>query len=177
MKKKISLSVIIILILILGIIVYIIIDEHRYDNRSDEEYIAILQDNIEDFEYIAVTMQQWEKGYLSFRSRMPDSGEEVEIDSTFFTNNGEIANEIENNAEFYNHLVSLRELREITLIRVKMDGDMIEFAFGKSPCNYSIFLRYVDNVADFEEKELSDGGPIPITIIDEHWVLDVFPNT
>ena len=170
MKEKIIKSVgiilSVILIAIIGIIAYEIFDMHRYDDRPNEEYIAVLTDNMEDFEYIAVAMLQWEEGYLTFKPHMPDSGKEVEVDDKFYTNNQEIANEIENNKEFYDHLESLRELGEISSIRITMDGNMIEFAFGKIPCDYRMHVCYI-----------VDEEPGWITMrIDDHWIYSALPN-
>lgn len=76
------------------------------------------------------------------------------IENKFYVyKNQEIADEIENNQEFYDHLTRIRDLDEILSIYI-FDENLI--AFKKNP---------------------SLGGPIAITIIDEHWVLQVIPNT
>lgn len=137
--------------------------------RTDEEYIAVFLDNSEDFEYIAQIMSQWEKGYIQFHSIGSDYVEEMEIDGKFYTNNQEIADEIMNNEEFYNHLLNMRQLNEITAIQIVKVYDSIEFCFGKNPPNYrgSIFYAFGE-----EAEEL--GGPK--VEIDDNWVLLVLPN-
>lgn len=136
--------------------------------RTDEEYIAVFLDNSEDFEYIAQIMSQWEKGYIQFYSSFGYS-EEIGVDKLFYTNNQGIADEIMNNEEFYNHLMSIRQLHEITAIQIVKVYDSIEFCFGKNPPNYRGSLFYA-----FGEEAEELGGPK--VEIDDNWVLLVLPN-
>ena len=141
---------------------------NNYD-RTDEEYIAVFLDNSEDFEYIAQIMSQWEKGYIQFYPNGSGYNEEIGVDKLFYTNNQGIADEIMNNEEFYNHLMSIRQLNEITTIRIVKDYDSIEFCFGKNPPNYRGSLFYA-----FGEEAEELGGPK--VEIDDNWVLLVLPN-
>lgn len=137
--------------------------------RTDEEYIAVFLDNSEDFEYIAQIMSQWEKGYIQFYSIGSGYNEEIEVDKLFYTNNQGIADEIMNNEEFYNHLLNMRQLNEITAIQIVKVYDSIEFCFGKNPPNYrgSLFYAFGE-----EAEELGE----PTVRIDDNWILLVLPN-
>ena len=64
--------------------------------RTNEEYMAILTDNQEDFEYVARTMQQWSSGYIDFYD---DYGRRIDFENVT-SNNPEIEDEIANNADF-----------------------------------------------------------------------------
>lgn len=123
-------------------------------NRPNEEYIAIFLDNREDFEYVAEKMKQW-----------PDVSI-IEFGVRISSENQEIAYEIENNTEFYEHLKNLYDLEEIRDV-VKWK-DNIEFGFSKPPINYHGGWYYWD---DMEEK-----GIMTAIKIDEHWTLTMLPN-
>lgn len=177
MKKKIVIISVICFVILMCVIFVMCVIMRDYD-RTDEEYIDVLLANQEDFEYVAQIMQQWEDGILQFRSDGLDNIQEYVIENKFYVyKNQEIADEIENNQEFYNHLARIRDLGEISSIYI-LDGNLIEFAFGKNPRNYSISLYYVDNTENLSSDQYPGYlGPFPVTIIDEHWILDVFPNT
>lgn len=180
MKKNINVMVILIFAtMICGVLLMMFIflenNEGIIENEitdydiTDEEYITVLLDNKNDFEYIVQIMQQWEKGYISFSTFEPSVIEEIELDNRFYTNNQEMADEIMNNEEFYNHLANLFELEEITYIVVDGDWGGIIFYFSKNPINYHAVLNYT-----YEENRKIGG---PTSVIDEHWILQVLPNT
>ena len=123
-------------------------------NRPNEEYIAIFLDNKEDFDYVAEMMMQWPE-----RST-------IELEEGISSEVQEIAEEIENNAEFYKHLENLYSLTEIS--DILSEGDRIAFNFSKPPINYHGGWYYWD---DMEEK-----GIMTAIKIDEHWTLTMLPN-
>ncbi len=177
MKKKIVIISIICFVILMCVIFVMCAIMRDYD-RTDEEYIDVLLANQEDFEYVAQVMQQWKDGSLRFRSGGWNNIQEYVIENKFYVyKNQEIADEIENNQEFYEHLARIRDLDEILSIYI-YDGKLIRFVFKKTPRNYSISLYYVDNTENLSSDQYSGYlGPFPVTIIDEHWILDVFPNT
>ena len=123
--------------------------------RTDEEYIAVLLGNKEDFDYIAEMMMQWPK-----RSAIDFDKDGVSSDSQ------EITDEMSNNQEFYEHLENLYNLNEIWFI-IK-EGDRIVFYFNKPPKNYHGGWYY------WEDTE--KGGLMKTAVIDEHWTLEMLPN-
>lgn len=128
--------------------------------RTNEEYMAILTDNQDDFEYVAKTMQQWSEGYIYFYEK----GERIDFDNVS-SNNPEIENEILTNDDFYKSLLNLYELDEIKAIVITKDA--IEFRFSKFPLGYRGGVSYGENLDKYY-------GTHPI---DEHWVLQMIPNT
>ncbi|MBD5492831.1 MAG: hypothetical protein HDR12_00220, partial [Lachnospiraceae bacterium] len=77
--------------------------------RTNEEFMAIVTDNQEDFEYVARTMRQWSDGYIDFYDNY---GRRIDFENVT-SNNQEIADEISNNADFYKSLKNLYDLDEI----------------------------------------------------------------
>ena len=129
--------------------------------RTNEEYMAILTDNQEDFEYVAQTMQQWSSGYIDFYD---DYGRRIDFENVT-SNNPEIEDEISNNDDFYKSLNNLYELDEIDYILI--EGEDIMFYFSKFPQNYHGGVAYGENI-----KMSSVTHPI-----DDNWVLEMIPNT
>ena len=123
-------------------------------NRPNEEYISIFLDNREDFDYVAEMMKQW-----------PDRSIIV-LEDNISCENQELADEIENNAEFYGHLKNLYDLGEIDRI-VKWD-EYTKFGFNKPPANYHGGWCYWD--------KMEERGMMTAIKIDEHWTLTMLPN-
>lgn len=159
-NKKIICILVIIIILITGAVI-IKLNKRDYE-RTNEEYIAILTDNQDDFEYIAQTMQQWSSGYIYFYN---DYGRRVGFDD-IISNNQEIKDEISNNTDFYKSLYKLYELDEIDSIVIKKE-DVIMFYFRKFPRNYHGGVAYGENIKMNSVTHQ----------IDDNWVLQMIPNT
>ena len=122
--------------------------------KTNEEYILVLLNNKEDFDFVAEMMMQWpERSSIKF-------GMEILSDDQ------EIANEIANNAEFYQHLEDLYNLNEISLIY--SEGDCIAFNFSDPPENYHGGWYYWEDT--------QKGGLMKTAVIDEHWTLEMLPN-
>lgn len=121
--------------------------------RTNEEYISIFLDNKEDFEYVADMMNQW-----------PERSS-IHFESGILSKNQEIADEIENNEEFYEHLKNLYDLKEIYFVMV--EGNKIVFYFSKPPKDYIGGFIYWENTKD---RDLSWA-----VIIDEHWTMEILP--
>ena len=158
-KKIIKMLVAVVIVMIAILIIIIIIskifyDGEKYDGRTREEYIAILLDNKEDFDYVAEMMQQW-----SARSN-------IDFVGGISSNNQEITDEISNNEEFYGHLKNLYDLKEIDYILI--EGDQIAFYFSKFPswCHGGVF--YAENIREDSSVRRK---------IDDHWMLYMIPNT
>ena len=128
--------------------------------RTNEEYMAILTDNQEDFEYVARTMQQWSSGYIDFY----ENGRRIDFEDVS-SNNPEIEDEIANNADFYNSLYNLYELDEIYDIVIEKDY-VIMFYFSKFPQNYRGGVAYGEKERHFYTHT-----------IDDNWTLQMIPNT
>ena len=77
------------------------------EERTDEEYISILLDNKEDFDYVAEMMCRWDEGSIDFENGI------------IANRNQELADEISNNEEFYGHLKNLMDLGEVYYILMK----------------------------------------------------------
>lgn len=92
--------------------------------RTNEEYMAILTDNQEDFEYVALTMQQWSRGSIHFED---DYGRRIDFENVS-SNNPEIEDEISNNDDFYKSLKNLYELDEIDYIMIEREEIMFYFS-------------------------------------------------
>lgn len=151
-------------IIILGGIICLIIFDKRY-NRTNEEYVAILINNKEDFDYVAKEMKKWQKGHIYFDVSWENNDQEIAIGEYLSSNNQEIVYEVVNNDEFYEHLMNLYSLDEISYITVL--GDYVAFNFSKNPIKYHGKLCY-------REKIIIDEG---ITQeIDNHWVLMMLPD-
>ena len=129
--------------------------------RTNEEYMAILTDNQEDFEYVAQTMQQWSSGYIDFYD---DYGRRIDFENVT-SNNPEIEDEISNNDDFYKSLKNLYELDEIYYIVIEKEYGIM-FYFSKFPRNYHGGVAYGGIERDW-----------PATPIDDNWVLKMIPNT
>ena len=155
-KILITIAVVIIVIMIIGVrMMMIFLDEsNNYDERTNEEYMAILLDNKEDFEYVAKMMLQW-----PVRSC-------IDFDKGISSENQEIADEILNNEEFSRHLNNLYDLKEISYVIVRKDE--IAFQFYKFPSYYHGGVSYV---------EIAEDDPVYKHKIDDHWVLYMIPNT
>ena len=158
-KKIIKMLVAVVIVMIAILIIIIIIskifyDGEKYDGRTREEYIAILLDNKEDFDYVAEMMQQW-----SARSN-------IDFVGGISSNNQEITDEISNNEEFYGHLKNLYDLKEIDYISI--ERDRIAFYFSKYPswCHGGVF--YEENIGEDDAIRRK---------IDDHWMLYMIPNT
>ena len=121
--------------------------------RTDEEYISVLLDNKEDFDYVAEMMMQWPK-----RSAIDFDKDGVSSDSQ------EITDEMSNNQEFYEHLENLYNLNEIWFILAE---DEIAFYLRELPKDYIGGFYYWENT------EECDYGRAKI--IDEHWTLEILP--
>lgn len=139
------------------------------DERTDEEYIAVLLDNKEDFDYVAEAIQHWTS--VSFPSHINfylSDNEEIVIDNRFSTNNQEIADEILNNQDLYIHLQNIYSLGEIRRIACNKssDGYMVVFTFFKFPKDFHGGFIYMESM---------DYGP-PIHKIDAHWGFEMLPN-
>ena len=129
-KKKIAIAVYAIIIAVTAIIVYIKSYNRTYNGafeRTGDEYWAILTDNIDDFEYVAKTMQQWDEGSISFY----DSNLKLLDFEDALIKNKEIKSEISNNEGFYKSLHNLYDLDEIGRIVIKEDAIM--FYYSKPP--------------------------------------------
>ena len=116
-KKKIGIAVYIVIIAVAAIIVFIRSFNRTYNGafeRTDEEYIAILTDNQDDFEYVARTMQQWDEGSVSFEDSY---GRPLDFDDILIKNQ-EIESEISSNEDFYKSLKNIYELKEISFIEL-----------------------------------------------------------
>ena len=136
---------------------------YNYENeRTNEEYMAILTDNQDDFEYVAQTMQQWSSGYIDFYD---DYGRRIDFENVS-SNNPEIEDEISNNADFYKSLKNLYELDEIDYIMIGKE-DIIMFYFSKFPQHYHGGVIYGENI---------EMNSFTYTI-DDKWVLQMLPNT
>ena len=155
-KILITIAVVIIVIIIVRVRKMIIFLDERnnYDERTNEEYMAVLIDTKEDFEYVAKMMRQW-----PVRSC-------IDFDKGISSENQEIADEILNNEEFSRHLKNLYDLKEISYIIAWEDE--IAFHFYKFPLNYHGGISYV---------EIAEDDPIYKNKIDDHWVLYMIPNT
>lgn len=166
-KKRLIGFLVIIIVVAMGIVIMKFINKRAENTenmedveniqdaeRTDEEYIAVLLDNKEDFDYVAEMMMQWPE-----RSAIDFNKDGILSDSQ------EISDEILNNKEFYEHIKKLYDLEEIRNI-FRWDEN-IEFSLSKSPQNY---------VGDFyywEDTEECDYGRAKI--IDEHWTLEILP--
>lgn len=131
--NKIGITVYIIIITLAAITVYIRSYTRTYNGafeRTTEEYIAILTDNKEDFEYVARTMQQWDEGSISFNKSF---GKPLAFDKAIIEND-EIKSEFLSNKDFYNSLHNLYELDEIWEIIIEEDA--IVFYYSKPPQGY-----------------------------------------
>lgn len=100
----------------------------RAYEKINEEYIAVLTDNRDDFEYVARTMQQWESESLSI-IYFNIHGWHTDFDDNVSIYNSEIESEISNNKKFYESLKNIYELNEISYIAVY--SDTIAFNFSK----------------------------------------------
>lgn len=167
MNKKIGIGFLVVIILIVlgGMITKIYIKNTEYflnaekindenTERMNEEYISIFLDNREDFEYVADMMNQW-----------PD-GNFIEFEEGISSDNQEIAHEIENNTEFYEHLKNLYNLKEISDV-VKWENE-IEFSFSNPPKEY--------HGGFFYWKTMEEEGILTANKIDEHWTLVMLPD-
>lgn len=161
-KKKIGIAVYIVIIAVAAIIAYIRSYNRTYNGafeRSNEEYVNILFDNIDDFEYIARTMQQWDEGSIRFEDPY---GRPLDFDDALIKNQ-EIESEISNNEVFYKSLHNLYDLDEIDGIVIEEDAIM--FYYSKPPEGYhDCGVGYGENI----ERHA--------TQIDEKWVLQMLPN-
>ena len=158
-KKIAKMLVAVVIVMVAMLIILIIIskifyDGEKYDGRTREEYMAILLDNKEDFDYVAKTMQQWTKGSIDFDKKGISSMHQ------------EITDEISNNEEFYGHLKNLYDLEEIDYISI--ERDRIAFYFSKYPswCHGGVF--YEENIGEDDAIRRK---------IDDHWMLYMIPNT
>ena len=158
-KKIVKMLVTVVIVMIAMLIILIIISEilydgEKYDGRTKEEYMAVLLDNKEDFDYVAEMMQQWTDGSIHFDKKGISSRHQ------------EIADEISNNEEFYGHLKNLYDLKEIDYILI--EGDQIAFYFSKFPswCHGGVF--YAENIREDSSVRRK---------IDDHWMLYMIPNT
>ena len=155
-KKIMGMSVILIIIITGAVIIKLI---NRDYVRTNEEYMAILTDNKDDFECVARTMQQWSTGRIDFYK----NGRRIDFDNVS-SNNPEIENEMSINDDFYNSLHSLYKLDEVRYITIR--EDTIEFHIIKFPRGYHGGIIYGENI----EKQ-SFTYPI-----DDNWVLQMLPN-
>ena len=125
-------------------------------DRPDEEYVSIFLNNREDFDYVAEIMTQWPERSI------------IDLEDSISCKDQELADEIEKNEEFYKHLKNLHDLGEVSdIIKLKTK---IEFGLGKPPLGYSRSGWYYWE--DMEEKEI-----FSTVVIDEHWSLEIVPNT
>ena len=147
-EKKIIIGLFIVIILVAA---RGIIEEQE---RTNEEYVSILLDNREDFEYVAGIMQKWDFRRIYFKK------------DDMINGNSEIAEEIATNEEFYMHLKNLYDLNEVDSI-FQM-GDCIEFGFERPSKDYHGGWYY------WEDTE--EGGLMKTAVIDEHWTLEMLPN-
>ena len=152
-RKRIVCIAVIVILIITGVV--IITRDYR---RTNEEYMAILTDNQEDFEYVARTMQQFSSGSIHFHY-----GRHTDFDN-ISSNNPEIEDEISNNADFYKSLNNLYELGEIGYI-INEEEYGIMFHFRKFPQNYHGGVAYGGIERDW-----------PAIPIDDNWVLKMIPN-
>lgn len=119
MMKKRKIVLVILLIAIVGGVtsIFFLHKEgsgiNEEDERTAEEYIAVLLDNKEDFDYVANAMQQLTSASSPSHINFYLNNDEIVIDDCFSTNSQEIADEILNNNEFYNHLQNIYRLDEI----------------------------------------------------------------
>lgn len=140
----------IIVIMIIAIIITNIFDKgNTYDDRTKEEYIAILLDNKEDFEYVAKMMQQWPaRSFIDFNGGIS-------------SNNKEITDAISNNKEFYGHLKNLYDLDEIDYVMI--GRTQILFYFSKCPSQCHGCVVYSEEIE----------GNVNGDKIDDYWTLDM----
>lgn len=167
--------VIIILLIIAGIVTSIIlfnktndIAGNQADERTDEEYISILLDNKEDFDYVAKIMTQWSWGYIYLDDNYLSNSQEVVIADHFTTNNQEMASEILNNEDFLRHLQNLYNLGEIkgVFCSKSSNGYIVTFNFYDFPKDFDGGLYYMENMIVGYQ----------IFQIDEKWALWMIPN-
>lgn len=131
--------------------------------RTNEEYVSILLDNKEDFDYVARMMQQWPpRSYIDFNE-----------DNSITSGSQEITDEIENNEEFYGHLKNLMDLGEVWYViratsSLDEKDDSIEFQFREPSKDYHGGWYYWENT--------EEGGLLKTEVIDEHWTLEMLPN-
>lgn len=152
--KKILLLIAVIILVATGIKVIAFPNRSSEEpEKTNEEYMAVLIDNKEDFNYVAETIQQW-----PVRSC-------IDLDGGISSDSREITNEIRNNKEFYDHLNNIYKLNEIDYIIVLEDE--VKFDFRIYPQNYHCSLACVESAED---------DPIYKHKIDEHWVLYMIPN-
>ncbi|MBD5549639.1 MAG: hypothetical protein HDQ96_00445 [Lachnospiraceae bacterium] len=142
------------LVVIAAVIIIGMIFLYRIRERTNEEYVSIFLENREDFDYVAEMMKQW-----------PDRSI-IDLEDGISSEDQKIADEIENNIEFYEHLKNLHDLKEISDV-VKW-SDEIEFSFRKPPKNYHGGWYYWENT--------EEGGLLKTEVIDEHWTLEMLPN-
>lgn len=139
------------------------------DERTKEDFIAVLLNNKEDFDYVVEAMKPWaQKKYSQFINFYLSDNDEIVIDDRFSTNNQEIADEILNNTELYNHLLNIYNLNEITRIicSISSEGYQVYFRYSKYPKNYHGGLWYMERIMH----------EVFIYEIDRHWALEMVPN-
>lgn len=162
-KKKIGIAVYIVIITVTAITVFIRSFNRTYNGafeRTNEEYMAILTDNQDDFEYVARTMQQWDEGSISFEDPY---GRPLDFDDILIKNQ-EIESEISSSEDFYKSLHNLYDLDEVD--RIVIEEDAIMFHYSKPPQNYRCGVAYGGKESDW-----------PAIPIDGNWVLKMIPNT
>ena len=158
-KKIIKMLVTVVIVMIAILIIMIIIskilyDGEKYDGRTKEEYMAVLLDNKENFDYVAEMMQQW------------PARSNIDFVGGISSNNQEITDELSNNEEFYRHVKNLYDLKEIH--NILNEGEETAFYFSKFPSQYHGGVFYGKNIREEDNIRRK---------IDDYWMLYMIPNT
>lgn len=143
-------------------------DRRAAFENTRNDYISLLNDNKEDFEYAAEIMGQWSKGNIYFGDFNDRITGNMKFDSYISCNNKEIIDELSNNQKFYNHVFNIYSLAEIALVNA--EEDYISFVINNPPAGCRGSLRYYKNGID---DYLSAGV---LQKIDDHWGITIVGN-
>lgn len=139
-----------------------------FENTRDN-YISLLNENKEDFDYVARVIGQWSRCGIYFddygKGALPEI---IYFDDYLSSNNQEIIDELTNNKEFYNHVMKIYDTGGFYAIYSSEED--IEFGLSNPPIGCHGELQYyIGNIDNYTNSGV-------LQKIDDHWGITIVGN-